>query len=62
LSNWSAGDFDWHSFRGAFRVVKEHREPREFWLHEKNGTYSQRRADYAAEAPLIHVREVMDDD
>ena len=22
---------DWKSFRGAFRVVKEYKEPREFW-------------------------------
>lgn len=27
-----AEDCDWHSFRGAFRVVKEHREPVEVWF------------------------------
>lgn len=27
-----AKDNDWPSFRGAFRVTKEHKEPREFWI------------------------------
>ena len=27
-----AEDCDWPSFRGAFRVTKEHKKPREYWI------------------------------
>ena len=39
----------------AFRVIKEHKGPRDFWISELSGDV------YKTKAPLcIHVREVME--
>lgn len=54
-----AEDCDWPSFRGAFRVVKEHREPREFWINKHTSFilhYNPNEPEH-----YIHVREVKDD-
>ena len=59
-----AGDCDWPSFRGCFRVTKEHKEPREFWIvgdiWVENKSDAIRFADGGVE--VIHVREVIGDD
>lgn len=55
----NAGDNDWHSFRGAFRVIKEHREPREFWISKHNICYVlPHKPESNDPAEFIHVREV----
>lgn len=59
------------SFSGAFRVVKEYREPREWWLtntiaHESEPAARRFRDELVAEnpgvnfAPIVHVREVLE--
>lgn len=54
----------------AFRIIKEHREPREFWLipcdAEDNGGWIYDRKEEAVEASgggleVVHVREVLED-
>ena len=46
-----------HVFR--FRVVKEHKEPREFWIREYAGGYEQS----SAQSPTsFKVREVLDNE
>lgn len=70
--NWNAAaeDCDWNSFKGAFRVVKEYREPRELWhVLDENGevadTFTDRtkahdRTNECSLYRLVHYREVMD--
>lgn len=41
----------------AFRVTKEHREPREWWINEKHQTFHK----YKHDDECIHVREVLDE-
>jgi len=43
----------------VFRVVKEHREPREFWIYPDSGTI---KTSKPACPHAIHVREVLSDD
>lgn len=54
------------SFSGAFRVTKEHKEPREWWIVPGCGFYNnEKRANAAASQVVtnpIHVREVIGDD
>jgi len=62
-----AKDNHWESFRGAFRVTKEHKEPKDFWLcyrllaaaPEVRYSLPQNNEDYLT---VIHVREVTQDD
>lgn len=42
----------------AFRVTKEHREPREWWI--KNGVASPVAPSQSPPAGYIHVREVLE--
>lgn len=61
-----AGDWFWgdgHAPIIAFRVVKEYREPREFWIDADDIAHLTREmADHhGPNNPPIHVREVMDD-
>lgn len=47
----------------AFRVVKEHREPREFWVCDGNiwfGQESAKKWSGKTGCEIIHVREVME--
>lgn len=51
----------------AFRIVKEHKEPREFWISGNDGialtTLEAAEWDYEAYGkPFIHVREVLEDE
>lgn len=41
----------------AFRVIKEYKEPREFWLHEPSGKFQ---TEACARGCCIHVREVIE--
>lgn len=50
-----AGDVDW-STGGAFRVIKEHKAPREFWIDPTTGSIST-----APVSGYIHVKEVCDE-
>jgi len=56
-----AKDNHWESFRGAFRVTKEHKEPQEYWLCYKSGYRDRilvvKPKDYAYDK-VTHVREV----
>ena len=66
-----AGHFDWEYEAAntliAFRVIKEHREPREFWLGCAGGYRHTFETPDAADtykrqnigAEIIHVREVI---
>ena len=59
LTHWktyAANNVGWRSFRGAFRVINEHKEPREFWLFE-NGHGDTCVSDVWRDG-AIHVREV----
>ena len=61
FSNYTSGLFPWDNFRGAFRVVKEYREPREFWIVGQMllAFPSAREAKTALPGCTpIHVREV----
>jgi hypothetical protein len=71
LSNWAARDFDWEGFRGAFRVTKEHKEPREWWClwsprgilignFDKKTAEERNLKNYSGAGKIIHVREVME--
>lgn len=55
-----AGDFNWGLSEfpiTAFKVVKEHKEPREFWVHPVSG------ASFGTpQLGFIHVREVLDNE
>ena len=61
-----AGYFDWkyeaENTLIAFRVVKEHREPREFWIMTEKRVLRSYRASKPEVVPFgwecIHVREV----
>ena len=60
-----AEDCDWGSFRGAFRVTKEHKEPREFWIARVADDGSDcllgfKPADEGYYDTIIHVREVLE--
>lgn len=63
----SAGDCHFESFRGAFRVIREHREPREWWIYDTEVFDSEvdasDTASYDGDKPgsVIHVREVIDE-
>ena len=68
--SWSdsdmAGDFDWSLAASvlpvAFRVIKEHREPREV-LMDTNGAYwDALSVSPDAPGPFVKFREVMEDD
>lgn len=52
------------SFIAAFRVVKEHKEPREFWIDVHGCVHDDlESARFASPyASPIHVREVVSDD
>lgn len=56
----------WKSFRGAFRVTKEHKEPREFWLVPETAGYSSKvwtENPYTTRwhgEEIVHVREVLE--
>lgn len=43
----------------AFRVIKEHKEPREFWIIPKSGRCFSKKPTYEH---AIHVREVLDNE
>lgn len=55
--SWGGGDL----ILVAFRVTKEHREPREFWLVGGASFDSEGEAEDAClpEQEIIHVREVL---
>jgi len=68
-----AENCDWHSMRGAFRVVKEYREPRECWavgkrMHDSLADAEAFRARVDAanpghghlDRPITHWREVVE--
>ena len=52
--NWEGNE---HGDIVAFRVIKEHQEPREFWVHP----WTLEAATECVEH-YIHVREVIEDD
>lgn len=66
--NCKAKNIAWSQFNSgtdiiAFRVIKEHREPRDFWLTTRNGKYYSAESaatEYcdACGGEAIHVREV----
>lgn len=61
ISVRSADAFDWETFRGAFRVNKEHKEPREWWIDGSCLSGIPRAYSEPQEGRrLIHVREVME--
>ena len=71
MDKGSAGYYCWETGRGlpivAFRVVKEHKEPREFWLEVdqwKNIMYLHEKKPHEVSSwhSLVHVREVLDED
>ena len=54
-----AVELDWPSFRGAFRIIKLHVEPREFWIFGRRVFDTAREAKQAFPGvDPIHVREV----
>jgi hypothetical protein len=61
-----ARDYGWNGpyYPIAFRIIKEHKEPREFWISENDG-YAHPTEESALSDPLtakhgyIHVREVL---
>lgn len=55
---FSANAIDWKLLRGAFRVVKEYREPREFWIDKQDRQVLER--DPKDRVHYIHVREVIE--
>lgn len=48
---------DWLSMRGAFRVVRAYREPREFWVADAGHSYVQVRESCEG---AFKVREVLE--
>lgn len=56
-----AKDCDWPSFRGAFRVIREHREPREFWIVPTQFHPSGFSVSTGPDRDGIHVREVIEE-
>ena len=60
--DWSGPDILPFSHVAAFRVIKEHREPREFWIDVRGIAWTDPRFAADAPKPLIHVREVMPDE
>lgn len=60
--SWGRGEYDLGLV--AFRVVKEHREPREFWIMTEKGVLRSYRASKPDVVPFgwecIHVREVIE--
>lgn len=64
--DWSpAGDLAWNATPCLFRIVKEYREPREFWV-TNNDAFAHDSLEQALADPLtekhgyIHVREVLE--
>lgn len=58
-----AGDLEWSKLMSglvAFRVVKEHKEPREFFVNKYNDKVTTSVPDYYDRKDYIHVREVME--
>lgn len=44
----------------AFRVIKEYKQPREFWVHNGNAYPSESVAqEFGSKYDIIHVREVI---
>ena len=65
--DWQAGDCHWHNGTriAAFRVIKEHREPREFWIVMNDGMawdteWQAEKHAAPVESQIIHVREVLE--
>ena len=55
-----AGHVDWSS-SGAFRVTKEFREPRDFWIGSDGRAYLHKKhAPAHSGKPVIRVREVLE--
>jgi hypothetical protein len=67
--NQSAGEWEWdddHLPIIAFRVTKEHKEPREFWICGSFAHDTKEEAEERSEnvpcfmSPVIHVREELE--
>lgn len=55
-----ADDVDWENLRGAFCIVKEHREPRDFWINTVAGRDRICRTEPCKPHAYTHVREVIE--
>jgi len=59
--NARAGDQDWFGCFDAFRVVKEHREPGEWWIADNAACKTKTEAEMLTlSGSVIHVREVIE--
>ncbi len=66
ITNAIAGELLWDDKIAAFRVVKEYREPREWWIggsyicETKQEAIKRTSNGHSLMSPIIHVREVLE--